>query len=187
MENLPLVFENKVIKNNAAKIIDYIEDNKKDFGNLGESYWQGRSIYIEQIKDPEIVKVMKEGKEYMVSQFVEKLGITKSIYVDSLHIVRWTEGYELLPHADAVEPDGREHPFPWRDFGTVTFLNEDFDGGLLYYPNKNGLEVPAKIGYSAIHSGGIDCLHGVTKITKGVRYTIASFLTYDQKHSYNPS
>ena len=183
MNNMPVLFENQIIKKNSKKIIDYINEHKKDFGELG-GYWEGRQIYMNQIKDSEIVNIIKSGKDYMISEFSKQANIEKPLYIDSLHIVRWTEGYELHPHADSEETNGDPHPFPWRDFGTVTFLNDDFEGGMLHYPNKNGLEVPANVGYSAIHSGSIDCLHGVTKITKGVRYTIASFLTYDQSREY---
>lgn len=184
MNNMPVLFENSIIKNNASIIVDYINKHLSDFGELGNNYWQGRQIYLNQITDPNIIEIIKLGKNYMISEFVKQANIDKPLYIDSLHIVRWTEGYELHPHADAVEPNGSPHPFPWRDFGTVTFLNDDFEGGVLYYPNKDGLQVPAKVGYSAVHTGGMDCLHGVTKITKGVRYTIASFLTYDPSHEY---
>lgn len=184
MKNLPIVFENQPVKENAQKIVDYINNNQSDFGELTGGYWNGRTIHIPQIKDPSIVQIIRDGKDFMLDEFKKLSGIDKSLYVDSLHLVRWTEGYELHPHADGVEPDGKPHQFYWRDFGTVTFLNDDFEGGVLYYPNKDGLQVPAKVGYSAIHSGGMDCLHGVTKVTKGVRYTIASFLTYDQSHEY---
>ncbi len=184
MNNKPIIFENKIIKPNTTKIIDYINSHQADFGELGSNYWQGRQIYMNQIKDEEIINIIKSGKDYMISEFIKQSNIEKPLYIDSLHIVRWTEGYELHPHADAVEPNGSQHPFPWRDFGTVTFLNEDFEGGILYYPNKDNLQVLPKVGYNAIHTGGLDCLHGVTKITKGVRYTIASFLTYDPNHEY---
>lgn len=184
MCDMPLLFENQIIKENSSKIIDYINSNSEDFGQLGSDYWQGRTIYLHQIKDPGIIQILKNHKDHMIEQFINLCSIDRTIYIDSLHLVRWTEGYELHPHADAEEPDGRPHPFPWRDFGTVTFLNEDFEGGILYYPNKDGLQVPAKTGYTAIHTGSVDCLHGVTKVTKGVRYTIASFLTYDPKHEF---
>jgi len=183
--NLPICFENKVIRENASKIIDYINSHNSDFGQLGSDYWQGRVVHIPQIKNSEIVDIIREGKNYMLEEFVKLYNITEPLYVDSLHLVRWTEGYELHPHADAEEPSGKQHQFHWRNFGTVTFLNEDFVGGVLYYPNKNNLQVPSKIGYSAIHDGTMNCLHGVTKVTKGVRYTIASFLTFDKNHSYD--
>lgn len=181
---MPLLFENQIIKENSSKIIDYINNNSEDFGQLGPDYWQGRTVYLHRIKDPAIIQILKDHKEFILNEFIKLCDIDKPVYVDSLHLVRWTEGYELHPHADAEEPDGKSHPFPWRDFGTVTFLNEDFEGGILYYPNKNGLEVQAKTGYTAIHTGSVDCLHGVTKVTKGARYTIASFLTYDPKHEF---
>ena len=179
MENMPLLFENKVIKAHSEEIINYIKQHVEDFGELGDDYWKGRQIYMNQVRDPHIVQIMRNHKDYMLEEFVKLCEIDKPVYVDSLHFVRWTEGYELHPHADAVD-----NPFPWRDFGTVTFLNEDFEGGVLYYPNKDNLEVPAKAGYTAIHTGGTDCLHGVSKMTKGVRYTIASFITYDQQHEF---
>jgi hypothetical protein len=184
MKNMPIVFENKIIKQNASKIIDYINKHQLDFGELGPDYWQGRTIYLNQIKDFNIIDILKDHKYYMIEEFTKLGSITSPIYIDSLHLVRWTEGYELYPHADSEEPDGRPHKFSWRNFGTVTFLNENFEGGVLYYPNKNNLQVPAKTGFTAIHSGSIDCLHGVTKVLKGTRYTIASFLTYDKNHEY---
>ena len=66
-----------------------------------------------------------------------------------------------------------------REFKLRGILNENFEGGMLYYPNKN-IEIKPKKGYSAIHLGNLEYLHGVTKITHGSRYTIASFLTYDE-------
>lgn len=185
MFNLPMIFENLPIKENSKKIVDYISNNQSDFGELKGGYWNGRTIHIPQIKDPIIVQVIKDGKDFMLDEFKKLSGINKPFYIDSLHLVRWTEGYELRPHADSEEPDGKQHQFYWRDFGTVTFLNEDFEGGVLYYPNKENLQVPAKTGYSAIHDGTMNCLHGVSKITKGVRYTIASFLTFDKNHAYD--
>jgi len=185
MIKTPIVFENIIIKDNASKIIDYINNHTSDFGELGSDYWQGRVIHIPQIRDKNIVDIIKDGKNYMLQEFVKILNLDRPVYVDTLHLVRWTEGYELRPHADSEEPDGKQHQFYWRDFGTVTFLNEDFEGGILYYPNKENLQVPAKIGYSAIHDGTMNCLHGVSKITKGVRYTIASFLTFDKNHAYD--
>ena len=62
-------------------------------------------------------------------------------------------------------------------------MNDDFEGGELYLPNKN-IVIKSKIGYSAIFPGTLEYLHGVKPIISGTRYTIASFLTYDQSHEY---
>jgi len=183
MNSMPLVFENRVIKENAPFIVNYIDNHKEDFGELGSNYWQGRTIYMSRIKDDKVRSILKEHKELLLSEFYRLSEITQPVYIDSLHLVRWVEGYELKPHADGENPDGSKHEFHWRNFGTVTFLNEDFEGGILYLPNQK-IEIPSKTGYSAIFPGTLEYLHGVTPVTKGVRYTIASFLTYDQSHEF---
>jgi predicted 2-oxoglutarate/Fe(II)-dependent dioxygenase YbiX len=183
MKSMPLIFENPVIKKHAAEIIDYINSHQEEFGSLGPGYWQGRTIYTSQIKDYRLIDILKEHKKFLLSEFVSLTACERDIYIDSLHLVRWTEGYELMPHADAENPDGSKHEFFWRDFGTVTFLNEDFEGGDLYLPNQN-ITIKAKVGYSAIFPGNLEYLHGVSKVTKGTRYTIASFLTYDKSREY---
>ena len=174
----PFVFENISNKKDIKKIINYLDNNQSDFGDLSDSdYWKGRSLFYQDIKDEEV-------KEIMLNCLRNVLNVLKDnkhkVYCENFNIARWPVGYELLPHADAENPSGCEkHPYPWRDFGMATFLNENFEGGTLYYTNKN-TEVKPKVGYTAIHSGSLDCEHGVTKITSGSRYTIAAFFTYDE-------
>jgi hypothetical protein len=181
MESMPLFFENSALLGRTQIIIDYINNHQEDFGEIKkDDYWSGRSIFFHNIKDNTVKDILLQYKDELINKFHELSGIEDDVYYDTLHLARWPVGYELIPHADAVEPDGRDHPFPYRNFGTVGFLNENFEGGILYYPNKDNLQVTPKTGYSAIHTGGLDCLHGVTRITSGCRYTIASFLTYDK-------
>jgi hypothetical protein len=180
---MPLFFHNAVITEHASSIIDYINKNPDSFGGLSSNYWEGRTLQLGQIKDINILNILKKHKDELLSKFYELSKIKETVYIDSLHIVRWPVGYELNPHADGENPDGTKHEFSWRNFGTVTFLNEDFEGGDLYLPNQ-GLTIKAKTGCSAIFPGTLEYLHGVSKITSGVRYTLASFLTYDKSHEY---
>jgi hypothetical protein len=182
----PLYFKNEIALENAGKLINYINSHIDDFGELGENanrqtYWNGRTIFFEQIQDDEIKDIMRKQLEFTLNTLIKTAKIEKTLYPDTLSICRWPVGFELLPHADAEEPDGSTHIFNWRDFGTVTYLNEDFEDGTLYYPNKN-IEIKPKTGYTAIHPGTLEYLHGVKKITKGTRYTIGTFLTYDKNN-----
>jgi predicted 2-oxoglutarate/Fe(II)-dependent dioxygenase YbiX len=185
----PLYFPNQIALENSDRIIAYINNHLEDFGDIGkpnnrDTYWDGRNIHYDQIQDKEIQNILKQQLNFTIDKLYAEIKQKETLYPDILSICRWPEGFELLPHADAAEPDGREHPFPWRTYGSVTFLNEDFEGGTLYYPKLN-TEFSPKIGHTVIHKGDLEHLHGVTKITKGTRYTVASFFTYDSSKRVN--
>jgi hypothetical protein len=175
----PLVFENISNQTDIQKVVDYLDTNSKDFGELSDSdYWKGRTLFYGDIKDSDVQQIMVDSLRNIIN--VLESNFDKKIYCEHFSVAKWPTGYDLAPHGDAENPpEFPPHPYPWRDFGTVTFLNEDFTGGILHYPNKN-IEIKPKKGYSAVHLGNVDYLHGVTKITSGNRYTIASFLTYDK-------
>jgi hypothetical protein len=53
----------------------------------------------------------------------------------------------------------------------VIYLNEDFEGGEIVYPNLN-FEFKPKLGYCVIHPAGAEFLHRVNPVTKGDRYCL---------------
>jgi predicted 2-oxoglutarate/Fe(II)-dependent dioxygenase YbiX len=63
-----------------------------------------------------------------------------------------------------------------RKLTVLVFLNEDFEGGELYYP-QHDLTIKPKPGLAVAHPGDVNYLHGVTLVTKGYRYTTPSFYT----------
>ena len=56
------------------------------------------------------------------------------LYSDTAQIVFWTQGIELTPHADNLEPDGRPNSTPHRCFSSLIYLNDDYEGGETYFP-----------------------------------------------------
>mgnify|MGYP006274119905 CR=1 FL=1 len=143
-------------------------------------FWNKRTLNAINMP-PDLKQIMvdtciKMGKE------LERISESGPLYPDLLQVVRWMKGYELFPHADKEEPDGRPHPFPWRDFATLVYLNDDYVGGETHFPNK-GIEYKPKKGDFITFPGTVEFLHGVRETTTGVRYTIASFHTYDESKS----
>jgi hypothetical protein len=59
-------------------------------------------------------------------------------------------------------------------YGFVLYLNENYDGGELYYPLLN-IEYKPKRGDLVIHPGSIEYSHGVRDISNGERYNITLF------------
>ena len=95
-------------------------------------------------------------------------------------LVRWFPGQFQMPHADKElhEGDnaGRPNDFPWYDLATIIYLNDDYDGGELYFPNQN-IQFKPKAGGAYFFPGDMNYIHGITKIESGIRYTCPFFWT----------
>lgn len=64
------------------------------------------------------------------------------------------------------------------DYGVVIYLNDNFEGGELSYPDLDLIVKPEK-GMLVCHSG--DVMHEVLKVTDGDRYTLTSFIRSREK------
>ena len=163
-------------------IINYTERNLHLFdenSSQGANFWSKRVINYHRVSDAAVRAILIGNNKNVADKIRNRLPQDKPVYADTLQIVRWFKGYELTPHADKENPDGRPHPFPWRDFGSVVYLNDDYIGGEIHFPNKN-FQIKPKKGMLAIFPGTVEFLHGVREVTDGVRYTLPSFFTFDQ-------
>jgi len=86
--------------------------------------------------------------------------------------VYWETEKEMLPHYDNV-PGEHLHPVM---YGCVLYLNDDFTGGELWYPNL-GVEYRPVAGDLIMHPGHREYSHGIRKVTEGIRVSAASFIT----------
>jgi hypothetical protein len=76
----------------------------------------------------------------------------------------------MEPHADNANPDGRHHRMHWRQFGSIIYLNDDYEGGELYMTALNKILKP-KRGRLVAFTGGFHHEHAVLNIRAGTRYT----------------
>ena len=93
-------------------------------------------------------------------------------------IVRWLPGQRQNPHADKElheGPDaGMPNDFPNYDLSSLFYLNDDYEGGELYFPLQNVKFKPKK-GAAYFFPGDKNYIHGVTEIKSGIRYTCPFF------------
>lgn len=149
----------------------------------GSEFWDNRVINYEKILkyDRESAIIMLDANIRCGQYIKDQYNLDQDVYSDTLQLIRWFPGMEQPPHADDMtntEVKGFEH----RVFGSIIYLNDDYSGGHTYYPDHN-FEIVPKAGQLAIHPGDPDHLHGVTKIENKMRYTIASFWTYDKSRA----
>ena len=146
----------------------------------GSEFWDNRVInYYSMLKfDRDASLIMLDANIRCSQKIKEAYDLEENIYSDTLQVIRWFPGMEQQPHADDMS-NTDVAGFSHRNFGSIVYLNNDYDGGHTYYPNFD-FEVIPKAGSLALHPGDPEHLHGVTKIENGMRYTIASFWTKEK-------
>lgn len=154
-----------------------------DKGNAG-TRWDGRVIHSTSFP-PDLeeltIRILVSIKAVMRVEFQ----LANEIYPDCLSLVRWLPGDYQEPHADAEDPNGEVHEFSWRKYAALIYLNQDFQGGDLYFPNKK-LRVKPVPKLLAMFPGTLEYQHEVEKVSGGIRYTLASFWTADPTKAAYP-
>jgi len=93
-------------------------------------------------------------------------------------IVKWNPGQFQRPHADKElhsGPDaGLPNDFPHYDISSLFYINDDYEGGELYFPHQK-IQFKPKRGSAYFFPGDMNYVHGVTEITKSLRYTCPFF------------
>lgn len=167
-----------------------LDRHEARFGELGgeADYWRGRTLTPCRIPDAAVLQAFRQIRDRIVATVTEVLtdglGTLPPLYADVINFARWPVGYELHPHADAENPDGSPHPFPWRALAAVLYLNDDYGGGEIYFPNL-GLQLKPRPGTLVVFPGTLKYLHGVRPVTSGMRHTLAAFLTFDADKAYH--
>jgi predicted 2-oxoglutarate/Fe(II)-dependent dioxygenase YbiX len=131
-------------------------------------------------KQDEIKTMDQEIKDIFDKMLVDYIKIAEP----NLHI-------ETVPILHKYDPDFFNHkPEEWAmslhvdnspntpledvEKGLVFYLNDDFDGGELFYVNKDISYKPVA-NTLVIHSAFESCRHGVTMVTNGTRYIYTNF------------
>lgn len=176
---------NFISKNEAEEIVNIVK-TIEPWDNPEEGFWQNRVLNVGTIytnHSKELAMLIYNIKLKIEDAITELYG-GKKVFADLLQVVRWFPGMEQTPHADDMTDSDAEGLdwFHHRHFGAILYLNDDYKGGHTYYPQHNKEIIP-EIGKLAVHPGSPDHMHGVSKIEDGVRYTIASFWTYNKAYN----
>lgn len=168
------------IKNNDSW--DYSETKYNEDGTViyNSEYWKDRVCGGGTLKtaSPEIYQIVEGIVNRAIPVINNFFNVTATPTAPAL--VKWLPGHEQMPHADKElhegEDAGKPNDFPWYDLATVIYLNDDYQGGELYFPIQN-LKIKPKGGGMYFFPGDKNYVHGVTRIESGIRYTCPLFWT----------
>jgi predicted 2-oxoglutarate/Fe(II)-dependent dioxygenase YbiX len=151
---------------------------------LHNDYWQGRLLFAHEVAAHSLRsgQIMKEFQLEATRRIEEFYRLTQPIYADTVQLVVWSEGLHMPAHADNANPDGSPHGMAWRNFSSIVYLNDDYDGGELYFMALDAFIRP-KSGMLIAFTGGFHHEHAVLKVTRGKRLTMPAFYTFDRSHA----
>jgi hypothetical protein len=163
--------------------------------------WDDRIINLDRLCSmaarPELIKITWEIKERSYAEVMDFFQRNEPLHLETWEMVKWYYPIEQSPHVDYINPDfNRERDLPdgyndsyftkeseekWRIYNTtkhytsMLYLNEDFEGGELYFPTYDNFTIKPKPGLLVIFEGTVLNPHGVTQVTNGTRYVNTAF------------
>jgi predicted 2-oxoglutarate/Fe(II)-dependent dioxygenase YbiX len=107
----------------------------------------------------------------------------KKLYPETVILAAMGAGGHLGPHADNCrlndQGDWVANHTPQRDISAVWYLNDEFDGGEIFFQQAQ-LAVKSCRGLLLAFSSGADHLHEVFPVRSGFRYTMPIWFTNRQ-------
>lgn len=128
-------------------------------------------------------KYLNKGPELLESLRQQTITIMRNQYPD-LNLVKFNDfgdvsirtphhQYQMKPHVDGPpELNNPDHGI--KNLGSNYYLNDNYEGGELYYPNLNFTYKP-KPNSLVIHRGTEEFRHGVAEVRRGIRFSFGMF------------
>jgi len=105
----------------------------------------------------------------------------KDLFLEYAGMCKWEAGQYLNLHGDnAYYPSGEPNYVPHRDYSSIVYLNDNFLGGNFYF--KDNTHYSIKTGMLMGFPSGVEYAHGIKKVLRGNRYTLAIWWTLNEKY-----
>jgi hypothetical protein len=161
-----VVIENFISEEDAQSIIDEI--NSPSEVNPYPEHYKNRNGGTALPYNKKVLDLLKKYGDKSNNIHKEINNYSNNIYVTKGYSSKWVTGNHGEPHIDDIE---LEKFIQW---SSVIYLNEppQFEGGDIYFPQKDFTYTPVKFSAVFFPQQDKSYIHGITKVTAGVRYTL---------------
>lgn len=133
------------------------------------------SIHIPELieqKSPKVFSIMQQYVNNVQHEVEYKFG--RKLESTKPGIRKWNPGENQDVHADGETAGGWPGYNYIVDYGSIIYLNDDYEGGEIFFPKYN-IHMKPKAGTLIFFPSTNMYAHGVTEVISGVRYTSPHF------------
>lgn len=187
-----VLYKNFIDADTAAKLIKVL-DKHAESGKISWtpiSFYESYSSVLPQDDDEDVLAeglpadIFSQIKEGIIKAVASVHEIDEKIVSQiGYHTQKWEPGAYARIHSDNTDEKGNSGAFTRSRYASFLYLNDDFNGGLLQFPDQE-ISIKPEVGMLAAFDGGFNNMHEVTLITSGVRYTIGSFWDDREEDAY---
>ena len=187
-----VIYENFIDPQVAAKLVKVL-DKHAELGTISWmpiSFYESYSSVLPQDNDEHVVDeglpsdIFTQMKKGIIDAVASVHDLDPKIISQiGYHTQKWEPGAYARKHSDNTDEHGNSGAFTRSRYAAFLYLNDDFEGGLLQFPDQE-ISIKPKVGMLAAFDGGFNNMHEVTLITSGVRYTIGSFWDDREEDAY---
>lgn len=166
---------NFISADTASNIIRYLNDETR-WGRTAFEKSHGAPTYVGDIKPSlfDLSDSIFEDINLKLELAMQKV-FNKKLVSSAIHIQKWETGASASPHSDNSDLDGNPiEEFKNLKYVGILYLNDNFEGGNLYFP-EHAITIHPNACSMYIFSGGVENIHGVSEVISGTRYSIISF------------
>lgn len=177
--NIIAEIENFVDEETARGMIDYFEVNGVSWGDVSfyNSSGMGLMDYDPRLLDHRLSVDFFKTIRKDLQDVTEEIFKTR-LKPNTCHAQKWFPGGFASPHSDNSDEHGNPNAFEINKYVSILYLNDDYEGGELYFP-QHGIEIKPKAFSLMVFPGGVENIHGVREIISGIRYTMVAFWDFE--------
>lgn len=179
-DNRIIEIPNFVTPEEAQNMIKYFESKAEMWGDIAFYGSSGMGI-MHGDKELDSYGLYGTFFQDLTEKYREAVAIVfdREVRPNTSHAQKWDVGGFAAPHSDNSDFDGHATSFQINKYVGILYLNDDYEGGNLYFPD-HGIEFKPTPYSFITFPGGIENVHGVREITKGTRYTMVSFWDFKE-------
>lgn len=173
-ENI-VIIENFIAPEHLQMLQDYCATIQEWHSGGGDTGSDSLSSYraMEQ-NAPELYKIMRGYMKDIQDKLEFKFG--RNLERAEPGIRRWVPGEYIDLHADGETAAGIPSFAYIVDYGSIIYINDDYEGGELWFPAYK-LKFKPKAGTLVFFPSNNRYAHCVTEVSSGLRFTSAHFWT----------